>query len=275
MSEETTAQGLTPESGSEAARGSLRRKRRRQSRRLSVVGVAGEVLITAGILILGYIVWQPWYTGTVVTKQQTELSDAIAADWRPSSTPQAAPKDEPSLEGMPVLAKAPDYEVFAVMHVPAFAPDFQNVIAETTDLPKVLNLDNKGVGHYDLTQQLGEPGNFAVAGHRSGPLINAFKEMMNLRVGDPIFVETEQGWFTYRFRSIEYVWPTAIDVLNPFPRLEGTPGTDHILTLTTCHPKWDGDAERAIAYAVLEDFTPAGEGMPAELVELKASKKVS
>jgi hypothetical protein len=26
---------------------------------------------------------------------------------------------------------------------------------------------------------------------------------------------------------------------------------------------------------VLEDFTPAGEGMPAELVELKASKKVS
>jgi len=275
MSHDEAPQSPTPALGTQDTRRARRKRENRRSKRVSVIGIAGEVLITVGILILGYIIWQPWYTGTVVTQKQTELSDAIASDWRPSSTPQASEKPEPSLEGMPVLAKAPDFEVFAVMHVPAFAPDFQNVIAETTDLPRVLNLNDKGVGRYDLTQQLGEPGNFAVAGHRSGPLINAFKEMMNLRVGDPIFIETEQGWFTYRFRSIEYVWPTAIDVLNPFPRLQGNPGSDYILTLTTCHPKWDGDAERAIAYAVLEDYTPAADGMPAELAQLKASKKVT
>lgn len=266
----------TPTEGStEAPRRERGRSHRKTSRKLSVLGVSGEILITLGVLVLGYLVWQPWYTGTIVTEKQERVSDAVAQDWRPSTEVTVAPESPPSLEGMPALSKAPDYEVFAVMHVPAFSPDFTNVIAETVDLPKVLNLSDKGVGHYDLTQQLGEPGNFAIAGHRSGPLINAFREIMNLRVGDPIVIETEQGWYTYRFRSIEYVWPTEVDVLNPFPRLQGTPGTDYILTLTTCHPKWDGDAERAIAYAVLEDFTPAAEGMPAGLAKLKTTKKVS
>ena len=256
-------------------RPSQRRRQRRQQWGMNILGITGEVLITIGVLVLGYILWQPWYTSTIVAQKQVEISDKVVNEWRPSAAPSEEPATAPSLEGMPALAKAPDYEVFAVMHVPAFAPNFSNVIAETTDLPRVLNRNDKGVGHYSLTQQLGEPGNFAVAGHRSGPLINSFREIMNLRVGDPIFIETEQGWYTYRFRDIEYVWPTAIDVLNPFPRLSGTPGTDYILTLTTCHPKLEGDAERAIAYAVLEDYSPAAEGVPAELTKLKAKKQGS
>lgn len=252
------------------------RTSRKKSVAFTVVGILGEVLITVGVLVLGFILWQPWYTSTVVTAKQTEISDAVAEQWRPSAAPTTeAQQDVPSLEGMPVLGKAADYSVFAVMHVPAFAKNFSNVIAETTDLPKVLNLDEKGVGHYSNTQQLGEPGNFALAGHRSGPLINSFREMMNLRVGDPIFIETEDGWYTYRFRNIEYVWPKNVDVLNPFPRLSGNPGIDHILTLTTCHPKLDGNAERAIAYAVLEDYSPASEGIPAELKKLNPSVKGS
>lgn len=271
-------ESISEEPAAESAVRPLRRERRRteqkRANRLSVIGVAGEVLITAGVLILGYILWQPWYTSTIVTERQVEISDAVAEDWRPSVAPTtSAPASAPSLEGMPALDKAADYEVFAVMHVPAFSPKFANVIAETTDLPKVLNLDEKGIGHYDLTQQLGQPGNFALAGHRSGPLINSFREIMNLRVGDPIFIETPEGWYTYRFRDIEYVWPQNVDVLNPFPRLQGNPGTDYILTMTTCHPKLDGNAERAIAYAVLEDYSPAAEGEPAELTKLKSKKK--
>lgn len=245
----------------------------RSSKSISALGIAGEVLITIGVLILGYILWQPWYTSTIVTQKQVEISDAVAEAWRPSSEPNAAePTTAPTLEGMPAQAKAADYSVFAVMHVPAFAKNYANVIAETTDLPKVLNVSDKGIGHYELTQQLGQPGNFAVAGHRSGPLINSFREIMNLRVGDPIFIETQDGWYTYRFRDIEYVWPKEVDVLNPFPRLSGVPGADYILTLTTCHPKLDGNAERAIAYAVLEGYTPAAAGTPAELTKLSKQK---
>lgn len=273
MRDESISEELPVEQNTSSSRRQRQKAERKKTNRLSLIGIAGEVLITIGVLILGYILWQPWYTSTIVTEKQVEISESVAADWRPSAAPTtSAPATTPSLEGMPKLSKASDYEVFGVMHVPAFSRNFSNVIAETTDLPKVLNVDEKGIGHYDLTQQLGEPGNFAVAGHRSGPLINSFREIMNLRVGDPIFIETKEGWYTYRFRDIEYVWPQNVDVLNPFPRIQGTPGTDYILTMTTCHPKLDGNAERAIAYAVLEDYSPASEGEPAELTKLKTTK---
>jgi len=94
-----------------------------------------------------------------------------------------------------------------------------------------------------------------------------FREVMELRLGDPLYLETADGWYTYRFRSLEYVLPSETDVLNPFPRMTVEAGDDRILTLTTCHPKANGTEERAIAYAVLDDFRPRSEGPPKSLVE--------
>lgn len=235
--------------------------RRRRRARLSPLTVIGELLLLGGLGVLGYIVWQPWHTGLTVTAKQVELSAADSARWAEAET---VPWDGT----IPVTAQPEPAEVFAVLHVPAFGTTYANRVAETTDWWSVLNLDEKGIGRYEMTQLPGEVGNMALAGHRSGPLINSFREVMNLRVGDPLFVETADGWYTYRFRSIEYVLPTETDVLNPFPRLEGEPGEDRILTLTTCHPKLAGSDERAIAYSVFENFQPRSEGPPAELVEL-------
>lgn len=221
----------------------------------------GELLLLGGLAVFGYIVWQPWHTGVGVTAKQTELSAADSVRWDAEAKPV-----QPGT--IPVTAKPAASDVFAVLHAPAFGTTYANRIGETTDWWTVLNLDEKGIGHYEETQLPGEPGNFALAGHRSGPLINSFREVMNLRVGDPLFVETADGWYTYRFRSIEYVLPDEVDVLNPFPRLEGVPGEDQILTMTTCHPKWAGSDERAIAYSVLEGFQPRSDGPPAELLEL-------
>ncbi|QIM15528.1 class E sortase [Leucobacter insecticola] len=236
---------------------------RRRRARLSPLTVIGELLLLGGLGVLGYIVWQPWHTGVTVTMKQTELSAEESAVWD-----QAAPAAAPWDGTVPVTAQPAEPDVFAVLHVPAFGTTYANRVAEGVGWETVLNLDEKGVGHYPTTQLPGEFGNFALAGHRSGPLINAFREVMNLRVGDPLFVETADGWYTYRFRDIEYVLPDETDVLNPFPRLDGTPGEDRILTLTTCHPKWAGSAERAIAYSVYEDFQPRSAGPPAELLEL-------
>lgn len=212
--------------------------------------------------MFGYIVWQPWHTGVTVTAKQTELSDEVSAAW-------AAEAPQTEWDGVIPVGVAPaPAEDLAVLRVPAFGTTYANKVAETTDWWTVLNLDEKGIGHYEMTQMPGEPGNFALAGHRSGPLINSFREVMNLRVGDPLFVETADGWYTYRFRSIEYVLPTETDVLNPFPRMEGAAGEDQILTLTTCHPKMAGSDERAIAYSVFESFQPHSMGAPAELKEL-------
>ena len=244
----------------------MRVKQKRSGRvrraRLSPLTVIGELLLVSGLAVFGYIVWQPWHTGVTVTAKQTALSADLSAQWA-ADAPQ-----EPWDGVVPVTATPAAAEDFAVLHAPAFGTTYANKVAETTDWWTVLNLDDKGIGHYEMTQMPGEPGNFALAGHRSGPLINSFREVMNLRIGDPLFVETADGWYTYRFRSIEYVLPDEVDVLNPFPRLEGTAGEDQILTLTTCHPRMAGSDERAIAYSVFEGFQPHSEGRPAELIEL-------
>lgn len=243
-----------------------RARPRRRRARLSPLTVIGELLLVSGLVVLGYIVWQPWHTGVTVTAKQAELSAGDSAKWDASDKPMQT-------EGVPVTAVPAKSEVFGVLHSPAFGTTYANRIGETTDWWTVLNLDEKGIGHYETTQMPGEPGNFAIAGHRSGPLINSFREVMNLRLGDPLFIETEDGWYTYRFRSIEYVLPDETDVLNPFPRLEGEPGTDQIMTLTTCHPKWAGSDERAIAYSVFEGFQPRSDGPPSELLKLNPALK--
>ena len=240
--------------------------RKRGRAKLSPLTVIGELLFLSGLVVVGYIVWQPWYTGTVVVAEQAKLAEQFSA------TLKAAPAPELPYDGTtPVAAKVPMNETFVLMYIPAFGSTFVNNVAEGVSRAEVLNVTEKGIGHYDKTQMPGEPGNFAVAAHRSGPRTTPFKEVMNLRLGDSIYLQTAEGWYTYKFRSIEYVLPEESDVLLPFPRLDGVPGVDQILTLTTCHPKDYGANERAIAYAVLDSFRPASDGPPKDLVKVNPS----
>lgn len=237
---------------------------------LSPLTVVGELLFVGGLVVFGYFGWQQFQTEVVVTSKQQTLAAQDSARWAAAAAAAADEDPEPWDGEVPVTAAVQPAEVFAVLYVPSFGKNYANRVGETTDWWTVLNLDSKGVGHYEQTQMPGEPGNFALAGHRSGPLINSFREVMNLRVGEPMYVETQDGWYTYRFRSIEYVLPTEVDVLNPFPRLEGEPGTDRIMTLTTCHPKSAGSDERAIAYAVFEGYQPRSEGPPEALAAVNS-----
>lgn len=225
--------------------------------------MVGELLLLGGIGTLGYLVWQPWYTTTVVAGQNAVIADELSAEWRA----QPPAPVEPGV--IPVTAVPAAGETFGVLRVPAFGRDFAFRIAEGTDMGQVLNNPELGIGRYETSQMPGQPGgNMAIAAHRSGPATTPFRDVMNLRVGDPLFVETADGWYTYRFRSIEYVLPDQVEVLSPFPWLSGVAGQDQILTLTTCHPKWSGNTERAISYAVLESFQPTADGVPAEFTEL-------
>ena len=240
----------------------MRSRSRRRS--LSPLTVIGELLLVTGVVVLGFIVWQPWYVSLTVGAKQAELTSQVSEQW-------ASDYEATSLDGVPVVDRPAEAEVFAVLHVPAFGTAFTNQMAEGTSRSLVLDLDEKGIGHYADTQMPGEPGNTAFAAHRSGGYTTPFREIMNLRVGDPLFLETQDGWYTYRYRSSEYVLPHEVDVLNPFPRLEVEATADQILTLTTCHPRHWGADERAIAYSVLEGFQPRSEGPPAELLELNPS----
>ncbi|MFC6235517.1 class E sortase, partial [Leucobacter soli] len=249
---------------SRAPGGSGRNDRpRRRRKRLSPLTVIGELLVVGGVAVLGFFGWQYAMTQIVVPAQQQALAAQDSARWAAAS--QA---EEPWDGEVPVTAAHAPGEVFGLLHIPAIGERFTYRVAEGTDPETVLNVSDKGIGRYETTQMPGDYGNLGLAAHRSGPWITPFREVMELRVGDPIYLETEDGWYTYRFRSLEYVLPSAYDVLNPFPRIDVDPAEDRLMTLTTCHPKNGGTEERAIAYAVFDRFQPRSAGAPAELAAI-------
>ena len=85
-----------------------------------------------------------------------------------------------------------------------------------------------------------------------------------LHIGDAIVVETQGGWYTYRFRTLDYVSPSGVEVLNAVPAVADGQPTDRVITLTSCNPLFS-DAERIIAYGVYDSWRPRSAGPPAEV----------
>jgi len=235
-------------------------------RSLSIVGVLGELLITGGALVLLFLGWQLWWNDMVVANQQTQAATEISRHWieqAPSAPPSTQPTANPA---EPVVAAQPGKgEAFAVLYIPRYGEDYHRTIGQGTGL-SVLNSPRLGIGHYPDTQMPGEVGNFAVAAHRSANgggmhLIDTFQ------LGDPIYVQTADGYYTYRFRDLQYVKPSAVEVLAPVPNEPGATPTDRIITLTSCNPLYS-TAERVIAYGVFESWRPTSAGPPAELAPI-------
>jgi sortase A len=87
----------------------------------------------------------------------------------------------------------------------------------------------KGPGHYPQTALPGDPGNAAIAGHRT-TYGAPFYRLNELQPGDPILVTTSTGQFRYTVSDSKVVKPTDVSVLDPTP--------DDRLTLTTCNPRF-------------------------------------
>ena len=215
------------------------RRRATARQRVSIVGILGELFITAGILVLLFLVWQLWFNDIVVGGEQQAVALQLSEGWdRPVPTASASPEPgEPVDPGEPVVAVAPENAVsFATLYVPRFGADYVRPIAEGVGVRDVLN--KIGFGHYPETQMPGEVGNFAIAAHRE----------------------------TYG-RGLEYVQPTGVGVLDPVPQAPGVTPTDRIITLTSCNPFWS-TAERIIAYGVYDSWYPRAGGPPAEIAPL-------
>ena len=87
-----------------------------------------------------------------------------------------------------------------------------------------------------------------------------------LRINDAIVVETADGWYVYRFRTLEYVTPDEVEVLLPVPQVENAPPGSRYITLTSCSPMY-AMTERIVAYGVFESFTARASGPPAALTD--------
>jgi sortase A len=226
-------------------------------RRISFIGVLGELLITGGVFVLLFLVWQLWFNDLVVGSKLHDESLQQSQLWeRDESTAAHGTPDDP-----PVATAVAASETFGLMIVPRFGADYYRPIAEGTGTVAVLN---KGeIGHYPTSQMPGAVGNFAVAAHRTS-YGKPFNQISSLLVGDRIYIETADGWYSYVFRNLEYVRPTGVGVVAPVPQADGATATDRLMTMTSCNPLFSS-AERIIAYSVFDRFYPRSDGPPDEI----------
>lgn len=240
---------------------------RRPRRRVSVTGVIGEILITVGVVMLLYVVWQLWIGDVIYGAERNEQGSQMSQEWAQAEPEPPVATTDPDTGQQtfvpPVLEEPADGERFGVMRVPRWGEDYAMPMAGGVTRP--VTLDPIGIGHYPGTEMPGEVGNFALAGHRT-TFGKPFADIATLRVGDAIVIETEEGWFTYRFRTLEYVQPNEVDVLLDVPQRPEVPANARYITLTACSPKFSL-AERIVAYGVFESFQPRAEGEPASLTE--------
>ena len=248
-----------------STRARSRRRAARPRRRLSFFGVLGELLMTAGVLVLLFLGWQLWWNDAVIAGQQTNEAAELRQSWGepvPAPAPTQAESLAPTDFGAPVVSTVAATDTsFGNLYIPRYGEGWVRTIAEGVDAANVL--DEGSIGHYPGTQMPGEEGNFALAAHRSA-YGGGMHLIDQLQLGDAIYIETADGWYTYRFRNLEYVQPADVAVIDPVPWTTGAVPTDRLITLTSCNPLYS-TAERIIAYGVFESWQPRSAGAPAEI----------
>ena len=183
------------------------------------LGAIGRVLIAAGMLILSFVGYQLWGTSFAEARAQ----DRLVEEFKTS--------DGPALDAV----RAVPGGAVGLIEIPKIGLD--KAIVEGVGVAEL----KAGPGHYPATPMPGQPGNAAIAGHRTtyGAPFNRLDELV---AGDAILVTTAQGEFRYEVESAQVVHPGQSEVLDPT--------TDSRLTLTTCHPEFSA-AQRLVLTAKL------------------------
>jgi sortase A len=251
-----------------------------------VVRGIGQTLITGGLVVLLFVVYEVYVTNWFAQHRQDKVHTALEHQWAQGTDVLGLPGGE--------LAKLAGRGI-ANLYIPRLGLDYAWTIVEgigDADL-------EKGPGHYPNSQLPGQRGDFAVAGHRVGkgePFLN----LDQVRAGDPIIVETQKSWFVYCVIGVkvgvqacdpnaagaelarvdangvpgrEIVSPSDGGVVLPVPSIpsvSAAAATTAYLTMTTCHPKFTA-SERMIVHAVLDPAYPqgipkrAGDAEPAQI----------
>ncbi|KPI18846.1 sortase family protein [Actinobacteria bacterium OK074] len=228
------------------------------------VRTVSELCITVGAVIVLFVVYVLFWTGVRADSAMHHQVDELHRQWAAKVTPSATAattKAEPS--GPPSPAPYKPYKSgkpFAVMYIPRLGFTWNKPVLQDTAVDTL----KKGLGHYANTAQLGQEGNFAVAGHRR-TYGDPFKDFPELRRGDAVVLTDGTTWFTYRIDKGPYkTVPTDVEVIDPVPRKSGYTRPGRYLTLTTCDPEW-GHSHRLIVWAHLDSTQPVDAGKPAAL----------
>ena len=218
---------------------------KRSARVVRVVSrTLGEVLLTAGVVVLLFVAYQLVWTNVEADRAAQAHTSDLVQRWQNDPTKQEF--DLPLASGEP----------FALMYIPRLGARFETPVLEGVRLDYLA----QGVGHYPGTALPGEVGNFAVAGHRATNG-EPFAELDRVQVGDQVVVETATTWYTYTVYQTQIVPPTQVDVILPVPGQPHATPHKKLLTLTTCNPRW-ASYERLVVHAELTSQQPKSMGQP-------------
>jgi sortase A len=256
----------------------------------AALGVTGELLITMGLVVLLFVVYEVYITDWISANKQRDATAALDQQWSngngaPINRNQRAERFHPG-EG----------EGFAKLYMPAFGSDFVFTVLEGTT-ERILEI---GPGHYKGTAFPGEPGNFSIAGHRVGKGA-PFNDLDLLRSCDALVVETMESWMVYRVLPMreevagwatgrgtdpqcegvnplggpytgtvgqQIVLPSQSGVVAPIPArptasFSAVPPEERaaLITLTTCHPRFSA-AKRLVIHGVFVKQYPKNPANP-------------
>ena len=213
----------------------------------------GELLVTAGLVLLLFVAYELWWTGLTTRHDQHKLVAALRQEWARGVT----------------VKDPPVGSALAILRIPRLGRTFMFAVVQGTSTADLI----EGPGHYPGTAMPGQLGNFAIAGHRT-TYLHPFYDINELQVGDPIVIQTRTTWFTYRVQNIpgttarhqEIVSPDDVAVAYPVPDQPdpGKPPTLRVLTLTSCNPRYSA-AQRIVVHALLVGRQPTSEGPPPAL----------
>ncbi|WP_371660205.1 class E sortase [Streptomyces sp. NBC_00280] len=251
------------------ARASVVRHRtlRRRALRRRVAWSCGELLVTLGTVLALLVVHQLWWTNHQAEQGAQREVRALEEEWGnsagpggsldgpvgresssdPSGSDSSSGSGEPSggagRDGTRLAnssSSTPSWsQAYAILSIPRLG--LRVPVAEGVSKPAVLN---KGyVGHYPGTQQPGQAGNFALAGHRNTHG-EPFRYINRLRPGDAVQVETADAVYSYTVdRTLPQTSARDDGVIRAVPRsivrpAYGYRAPGYYLTLTTCTPEY-------------------------------------
>ncbi|MCT9107661.1 class E sortase [Streptomyces mirabilis] len=266
--------------------------RRRRAAYRRVVWGGGEVLVTVGLILLLLVVHQLWWTNRQAREGAERKVQALEKEWGSGEEGEGKGDDQEQGAGVSGAGSGSggsagggassgggsgasggggsgastgsgraqgtprSSQAYAVLSIPRLG--LRVPVAEGVGKRDVLN---KGyVGHYPHTQQAGQAGNFALAGHRNTHG-EPFRYINRLRRGDEIDVETAAGRYVYVVdRTLPQTSANDGGVIREVPRSTVRPAygysaPGYYITLTTCTPEYTS-RHRLVVWGKLTSMRP-------------------
>ena len=207
---------------------------------------AGWAFIGLGCFVLYFLVYQLVGTDLITNREQSDLRQKLAQEW--STSPPAKRSGALPVPQAPALGHA-----LGVIEIPKIG--LRKVIVQGAN-PEELAM---GPGHIPSTVMPGQPGTFAVSGHRTTHG-RPFYRLNELAKGDTITIVTRYAIYTYKVTHLQVVAPTSVEVLDNVSGAGGKPKAQ--IVLTTCNPRFSA-AQRLVVFGDLSSSVANTEGVAA------------